>query len=73
MLHSPFVTKELQKPIYIRQKLKNKMNESPSRENVLAYKKKETSCLLLRRKSFKKHLESITEKGINEGELFASY
>ena len=34
---------------------------------------KETSCLLLRRKSFKKHLESMTEKGINEGELFASY
>ena len=37
--HSPFVTKEFQKVIYTRSKLKNKMNQNPSRENVLAYKK----------------------------------
>ena len=68
--HSPFVTKEFQKVIYTRSKLKNKMNQNPSRENVLAYKKQRNICVSLRRKSLKKHLRSITEKGINNNKSF---
>ena len=68
--HSSFVTKEFQNSIYIRSKLKNKMNENPSRENVLAYKKQRNICLSLWRKSLKKHLRRITEKGINNNKSF---
>ena len=42
------------------------MNQNPSIENVLAYKKQINICMSLQRKSLKKHLKSITaEKGIN--------
>ena len=68
--HSPFVTKEFQKAIYTRNKLKNKMNQNPYRENVLAYKKQRNICVSLRRKSLKKYLKSITEKGINNTKSF---
>ena len=68
--HSPFVTKEFQKVIYTRSKLKNKMNQNPSRENVLAYKKQRNICVPLRRKSLKKHLKSVTKKGINNNKNF---
>ena len=37
--HAPFATKEFQKAIYTKSKLENKMNQNPSRENVLTYKK----------------------------------
>ena len=40
------------------------MNQNPSRENVLAYKKQKNICVSLCRKSLKKHLKSITEKEI---------
>ena len=61
--HFPFLTKEFQNAIaiYTRSKLKNKMNQKPSWENVLAYKKQSNMCVSLRRKSLKKHLKSITE------------
>ena len=68
--HSPFVTKEVQKAIYTRSKSKNKMNQNPSWENVLAHKKQRNICVSLRRKSLKKHLKSITEKGIDNNKSF---
>ena len=46
------------------------MNQNPSRENVLAYKKQRKICMSLRKKSLKKHLKSITEKGINNNKSF---
>ena len=46
------------------------MNQNPSRENVLAYKKQRNICMSLRKKSLKKHLKSITEKGINNNKSF---
>ena len=46
------------------------MNHNPSRENVLAYKKERNTCVLLRRKSLKKHLKSITDKGISNNKSF---
>ena len=71
--HSPFVTKEFQKAIYTRSKLKNKMNQKQSRENVLPYKKQRNICVLLCRKSQKKHLRSIKEKGINNNKSFWTF
>ena len=59
--HSPFVTKEFQKAIYTRSKLKNKMSQNPSRGKVLAYKKQRNICVSLRRISLKKHFKNITE------------
>ena len=46
------------------------MNQNPSRENVLTYKKQRNICLLLRRKPLKKHLKSIMEKRINNNISF---
>ena len=43
--HSPFVSKEFQKAIYTRSKMKSKLNQNPSRENVLAYKKHRNICV----------------------------
>ena len=68
--HSPFVNKKVQKAIYTRSKLKNKMNQNPSRENVLAYKKERNTCVSLRRKSLKMHLKSIKDKGISNNKSF---
>ena len=41
------------------------MNQNSSRENVLAYKKTRNIYVSLCGKSLKKHLKSVTEKGIN--------
>ena len=68
--HSPFVSKEFQKAIYTRSKMKSKLNQNPSRENVLAYKKHRNICVSLRRKSLKNHLKSIAKKGINNRQSF---
>ena len=68
--HSPFVSKEFQKAIYTRSKMKSKLNQNPSRENVLAYKKHRNICVSLRRKSLKNHLKSITKKGIDNRQSF---
>ena len=46
------------------------MNQNPSRENVLAYKKQKNICVSLCRKSLKKHLKSITEKEIRNNKSF---
>ena len=43
---------------------------NPSRENILAYKKQRNICVSLRTKFLKKHLKSITEKGINTNKSF---
>ena len=59
--HSLFVTKEFQKAIYKRSKLKNKMNQNPSRGKVLTYKKQRNICVSLCRISLKKHFKNITE------------
>ena len=64
-LKKKILTKEFQKVIYTRSKLKNKTNQNHSRENVLPYKKQRNICVSLRRKSLKKHLKSVAEKGIN--------
>ena len=68
--HAPLATKEFQKAIYTKSKLENKMNQNPSRENVLTYKKQRNVCVSLRRKPLEKHLKSITEKGININKSF---
>ena len=59
-----------QKAIHTRSKLKNKINQNPSRENVLAYKKQRNLCVSLHKKSLKKHLKSIMKKGINNNKSF---
>ena len=64
-LKKKILTKEFEKVIYTRSKLKNKTNQNHSRENVLPYKKQRNICVSLRRKSLKKHLKSVAEKGIN--------
>ena len=71
--HSPFVSKEFQKAIYTRSKMKSKLNQNPSRENVLAYKKHRNICVSLRRKSLKNHLKSIKKKGINNRQSFRKF
>ena len=49
------------------------MNQNPSRENVLAYKKERNTCVLLLRKSWKMHLKSIKDKGISNNKSFRKF
>ena len=49
------------------------MNQSRSRKIVLPYKKQTNICVPLRRKSLKKHLKTIMEKGINTNKSFLNF
>ena len=58
------MTKEFQKAIYTRSRLKNKINENPTIINIAAYKRQRNLCVSLRRKNIKSFLSNITKRGI---------
>ena len=53
-----FMTKELQKAIYTRSRLKNKMNKNPTIINITAYKRQRNLCVTLRRRNIKSFLNN---------------
>ena len=55
-----FVSKEFQKAIYTRCRLKNKTDKSPTTKNITAYKRQRNLYVLLRRKT-KPFLSNVTK------------
>ena len=47
---APFMNKALKKAIYLRTKLKNRLNKNPSEENKTKYKKQRNVCVALRKR-----------------------
>ena len=61
---APFMTKELEKEIYIRTKLKNKYNRNHNEEHKAIYKKQRNKCVSLRRKTIKVYFNIVTKTGV---------
>ena len=59
------MTKEFQKGIYNRSRLKNKMDKYPTeKKNITAYKRQRNLCVSLRRKNIKSFLNNVSKRGI---------
>ena len=71
--NAPFMNKELQKEIYMRSRLRNKHWVEPSAENKAAYKKQRNKCVKIRRKSIKRYMDKISEKGIETIKSFWNF
>ena len=70
---APFMTKEFQKAIYTRSRLKNKMNKNPTEKNITAYKRQRNLCVSLRRKNIKSFLNNVTKTGIITNKNFWTF
>ena len=70
---APFMTKEFQKAIYTRSRLKNKMNKNPTEKNIRAYKRQRNLCVSLRRKNIKSFLNNVTKMGIITNKNFWTF
>ena len=68
--NAPFMNREFQKEIYVRSRLRNKYWIEPSAENKAAYKKQRNKCVKIRRKSIKRYMDKISEKGIDTNKSF---
>ena len=71
---APFMTKEFQKAIYTRSKLKNKMNKNPTIKNMKAYKRQRNVRVSLRfKKNMKSFLGNVTKRGITTNKDFRTF
>ena len=64
------MTKELQKEIMKRSKLKNKYNKKRNYENWSLYKKQRNYCLSLLRKTKKAYFKKLNIKEIGDNKTF---
>ena len=71
--NAPFMNREFQKEIYVRSRLRNKYWVEPSAENKAAYKKQRNKCVKIRRKSIKRYIDKISEKGIETNKSFWNF
>ena len=67
------MNREFQKEIYVRSRLRNKYWVEPSAENKAAYKKQRNKCVKIRRKSIKRYMNKISEKGIETNKSFWNF
>ena len=66
-----FMTKEFQKAIYTKSRLKNKTNENPTTiKNMTAFKRQRNYCVSLRRENIKSFHNNITKRGITTKKNF---
>ena len=68
--NGPFMTKELQKEIMKRSKLKNKYNKKRNYENWFLYKKQRNYCLSLMKKTKKAYFAKLNIKEIGDNKTF---
>ena len=61
---APFMTKEFQKAISTRSRLKNKINKNTTEKNITVYKRQQNLCVSLRRKNKNAFLNNVTKAGI---------
>ena len=71
--NAPFMNREFQKEIYVRSRLRKKYWVEPSAENKAAYKKQRNKCVKIRRKSIKRYMDKISEKGIETNKSFWNF
>ena len=67
------MNREFQKEIYVRSRLKSKYWVEPSVENKAAYKKQRNKCVKIKRKSIKRYMDKISEKGIKTNKSFWNF
>ena len=69
------MTKEFQKAIYTRSRLKNKMDKYPTEKNITAYKRQGNLCVLpsLRRNNIKSFYNNVTKTGIITNKNFQTF
>ena len=67
------MTKEFQKAICTRSRLKNKMDKNPTEKNVTAYKRQRNLCVSLRRKNIKSFLINVTKTSIITNKNFSTF
>ena len=72
-IQSPFMTKEFQKRIYTRSRLKNKMNKNLNKKNITAYNRQRSLCVSLRRKNIKSFINNVTKMGIITNKNFWTF
>ena len=70
---APFMTKEFQKAIYTRSRLKNKMNKNPTEKNITAYKRQRNLCVSLRSKNIKSFRNNVPKTGIITNKNFWTF
>ena len=70
---APFMNREFQKEIYVRIRLRNKCSVELSAENKAVYKKQRKKCVTIRRKSIKRYMDKISEKGIETNKSFQNF
>ena len=61
---APCMTKEFQKAIYNRIRLRKRMNKNPTIINITAYKRQRNLCASVIRKNIKSFLNNVTKRGI---------
>ena len=71
--NAPFMHREFQKEIYVRSRLRNKYWVEPSAENKVAYKKQRNKCVKIRRKSIKRYMDKVSEKGMETNKSFWNF
>ena len=67
------MTKEFQKEIYTRSRLKNKKNKYPTETSITAYKRQRNLGVSLRRKNRKYFLNSTTKTGFIKNKNFWTF
>ena len=68
--HAPFMTRELNKAIMTKSKVKSYYVKWPSPENFVAYKKAKNKCNLLTRKANRKFFREATKSGVMSNKTF---
>ena len=58
------MNREFQKEICVKSRLRNKYWVEPTTENKVAYQKQRNKCVKIRRKSIKRYMGKVSEKGI---------
>ena len=64
---------EFQKEIYVRSRLRNKFWVEPSAKDKAAYKNQRNNCAKIRRKSIKRYMDKVSEKGIETNKSFWNF
>ena len=71
--NAPFMNRDFQKEIYVRCRSRNRYWVQPSVENKWAYNRQRNKCVKIRRKSIKKNMDKVPEKGIETNKIFWNF
>ena len=67
------MNREFRNEIYVRSRLRNKFWVEPTAENKAAHKKQRNKCVKIRRKSIKRYMSKVSEKGIETNKSFWNF